>query len=117
MATTIDLEAARATLLEERERLVDQLRELGADEEGRLTGEIDFGGAFADAGAATAERTEVLGLVETLKGLLDDVDAALARIDSGSYGVCERCGEEIEPARLEFRPTSRLCVACKSAST
>ena len=40
------------------------------------------------------------------------VDAALARVDDGSYGVCERCGQPIAPARLEARPTARTCVSC-----
>ena len=113
---TIDITSAEANLREEREKLLHQLHELGADENGDLTGEIDYGDAFADAAAATAERTEVLGLVDTLKRLLDNVDAALARIGDGSYGICADCGKEIGAARMEFRPTSRLCVDCKSNS-
>lgn len=110
----IDTGAATAALHEERAKLVHQMHELGADESGQLTGDIDYGDAFADAGAATAERTEVLGLVETLKRMLDDVDAALARIDDGTYGICASCGEEIGSDRMAYRPMSRLCVECKS---
>jgi DnaK suppressor protein len=113
---TIDTAAAATALDEERAKLLHQLQELGADESGELTGEVDYGDAFADAGAATAERTEVLGLVETLKQMLTDVDAARARIADGSYGTCESCGKDIGEARLEFRPESRLCVDCKSNS-
>ena len=113
---TIDIASAEANLREERVKLVHQLHELGADENGDLTGEMDYGDAFADAAAATAERTEVLGLVDTLKRLLDNVDGALARIGDGSYGICADCGEAIGAARMEFRPTSRLCVDCKSNS-
>lgn len=40
------------------------------------------------------------------------IDAALARIDSGDYGYCAKCGEEIAPARLEAVPTAALCVSC-----
>ena len=104
---TIDIASAEASLIEEREKLLHQLHELGA-------GEVDYGDAFADAAAATAERTEVLGLVETLKRLLEDVDAALVRIGDGTYGICADCGKQIGVARMEFRPTSRLCVDCKS---
>jgi DnaK suppressor protein len=111
---TIDIASAEASLIEEREKLLHQLHELGADENGDLTGEVDYGDAFADAAAATAERTEVLGLVETLKRLLEDVDAALVRIGDGTYGICADCGKQIGVARMEFRPTSRLCVDCKS---
>lgn len=113
--TTVDRAQAAATLEEERKRLVHQLGELGADESGDLTGEMDFGDAFADAGAATAERTETLGIVENLKHQLDDVNAALDKITAGTYGTCESCGKDIGAARLEFRPMSVLCVDCKSS--
>ena len=108
------IESAKATLCEERGRLVRQLAEYGANEVGDLTGDVDFGDGFADSAAATAERTELIGLVDSLKTALDAVDAALARIEEGKYGICLRCGSEIGVARLEFRPESILCVDCKS---
>ena len=114
MTTTIDTVAARSALTEERAKLVHQLHELGADETGQLTGKVDYGDAFADAGAATADRTEVLGLVDSLMTMLADVDAALVGIDDGTYGICAVCGKEIGADRMAFRPTSRLCVDCKS---
>ena len=114
--TAVDRSQAAATLEAERQRLVHQLAELGADEDGDLTGEMDFGDAFADAGAATAERTETLGIIENLKHQLDDVKAALGKIEKGTYGLCESCGKDIGEARLEFRPESVLCVDCKSAA-
>lgn len=106
--------SAEQRLTEERARLVHQLNEMGADERGELTGDMDFGEGFADSAAATAERTEVIGLVDSLKTMLDDVDRALGRIADGSYGTCARCGQPIGAARLEFRPESTLCVECKS---
>ena len=114
--TTVDRGQASAALNEERDRLLHQLAELGADEEGDLTGEIDFGDAFADAGAATAERTETMGIVDNLKHQLDDVNAALEKLDKGTYGICDKCGKDIGAARLEFRPMSVLCVDCKSGA-
>ncbi len=111
------IEDAESRLREERTRLVHQLVELGANEEGELTGDVDFGDGFADSAAATAERTEVLGLVDSLKTTLAGVDRALERIAEGKYGVCARCGEEIGAARLEFRPESTLCVDCKAKQT
>ena len=106
--------AATDTLNQMRDKLVHQLEELGASETGDLRADLTFGDGFADAGAATAERTETLVLVETLKGQLDAVDEALARVASGDYGTCAECGEEIPAARLEARPESVLCVDCKS---
>lgn len=111
---TIDIDRLRRVLEEERTSVVNRLRELGATESGDLTEQVQFGDGFADAGAATAERTETLGLVDALKTQLDGIDAALARMDEGTYGTCARCGKEIPAARLEARPESILCVECKS---
>ncbi|HEY5891556.1 MAG TPA: TraR/DksA family transcriptional regulator [Acidimicrobiia bacterium] len=99
----------------DRAHLVHQLDELGASESGDLRPDIDFGGSFADAASVTAERTEVIGLVDSIKAQLNDVDAALGRLADGSYGTCARCGAEIAQERLDARPASILCVDCKSA--
>jgi len=112
--TAINLDSARAELEAARARLVHQLSELGSEESGELRSDLVFGDGFADAGAATAERTEVIGLVDTIKGQLDGVDAALARITEGKYGICLNCGKEIDPARMEARPESVYCVDCKA---
>ncbi len=110
----MDIQAAVAVLKDERAKLVKQLAELGATEHGELTGDVDFGDGFADAAAATAERSEVLGIVENLHLMLEDVDKALAKAESGTYGQCDSCGDDIGAARMEFRPTSTFCVGCKS---
>ncbi len=110
----LDIAKAEEALKAERARLVHQLDELGAAETGELRSDLDFGESFADAAAVTAERTEILGLVESLKSQLDDIDAALSHIEAGTYGTCYRCGQEIGEDRLEFRPASILCVSCKT---
>lgn len=110
----VDHKQVAAALEAERLALLHQLHELGSDESGELTGEVDFGNAFADAGAATAERTETIGIVETLKKRLDEVATSLAKIADGTFGVCCECGKDIESDRLAFRPTSVKCVTCKA---
>ena len=110
-----DYSAAREILLKERERLVHQLAELGATESGDLRRHLGFREGFADAAAITAERTEVLGIVEALKTHLDKVDGSLARIEDGTYGTCAGCSDTIALERMEARPISRLCIRCKSA--
>ncbi len=114
---TLDIEDAKKVLTKERAHLVHQLDELGAAESGDLRSDLDFGESFADAAAVTAERTEILGLVDSIKGQLDDVDQALAAIEAGSYGRCESCGNDIGAERMKFRPASVLCIDCKSKST
>lgn len=106
-----------ARLRDEREQIVHQLSELGATESGDLRHDVDFGEGFADAAAATAERTEVLGLVESLKRSVEEIDQALAGIADGTYGTCANCGKDIGAARLEFRPSSIYCVDCAAAKT
>ncbi len=109
-------ETAKSRLEIQRRELVHQLTELGASEAGDLRDDLDFGGAFADAAAATAERTELLGLVDSLKQRLAEVDAALLRVADGTYGRCISCGRDIGAARLENRPESIHCVDCKAAA-
>lgn len=58
------------------------------------------------------ERSQVSTMVEQTRARLIDVDAALDRLEQGTYGVCERCGAPIPEARLEARPVARTCVPC-----
>ena len=94
----------------EKASLERQLADYGAAEEGI---DVALGEGFADSGAATAERTEALGIVESLRTQRTEVADALARIEGGTYGRCEGCGQEIPGARLEAVPSARFCVTCK----
>jgi len=58
------------------------------------------------------ERAQVSSVVRATRDHLAEVEAALARLDAGEYGTCERCGQPIAAARLEARPTARRCVRC-----
>ncbi len=60
------------------------------------------------------ERSQLAALVVQVRGHLAEVDAALARLDEGTYGRCARCGRPIPEARLEARPTATTCVSCAS---
>jgi DnaK suppressor protein len=113
----------RAQLTAEHEHLMAQLSHIGraprdvvsgspADREG---GELDFDEGFADSGQVTAERGEVDALATSLLEGLHEVDDALAKLDAGTYGSCESCGEPIGDNRLEAMPSARFCMSCASA--
>lgn len=61
------------------------------------------------------ERSQVAALVMQVRSRLAEVEAALQRLEAGTYGICEACGQPIAAARLEARPAARLCIACASA--
>jgi RNA polymerase-binding protein DksA len=58
------------------------------------------------------ERSQVDALARQAREHLGEIDAALARLDAGDYGTCERCGRPISAGRLEARPTARTCIDC-----
>ena len=58
------------------------------------------------------ERSQVDAVLRQTRRHLAEIDAALARVDAGTYGICEVCGGRISEGRLEARPTARTCIAC-----
>jgi DnaK suppressor protein len=60
------------------------------------------------------ERSQVGALAEQARVHLVEVDAALGRLEAGTYGTCERCNGAIAAGRLEARPTARTCITCAS---
>ena len=77
---------------------------------------VDFGSDI-DHGDEKSDEAEEVGnqfaIAQGIKIRLDDVEAALEKIRSGKYGVCEKCGREIEEGVLDIDPESRLCKNCK----
>src|SRR5258708_16316 len=96
------LAQSRQRLESELVEIEKELAELGAEADGSISVSLDEG--FADAAQATSERAKMLSFVEGLIKHLHDVQAALGRVDRGTYGKCERCGNEIAPERLEALP-------------
>jgi DnaK suppressor protein len=100
-----------------RKKLLKQREELLADAESTINSKVGSEKeSFPDpTDQATAELDSNFQL--RLRGreqkLLKKIDEAIARIDEGSYGVCESCGGEIGIKRLEVRPVTTLCIACK----
>jgi DnaK suppressor protein len=67
----------------------------------------------ADAGAKTFEREQEISVANNSREMLEQTERALARIDDGTYGVCEICGNPIGKMRLQAFPRATLCVADK----
>ncbi len=68
-----------------------------------------------DRATLESDRAFLLRIRDRERKLLGKIDAAVARIEDGTYGRCEECGEEIGIERLKARPVTTLCIACKSA--
>jgi RNA polymerase-binding transcription factor DksA len=80
---------------------------------------LDFGGVSshqADNADAVSDYERNQAIVANSRLVLHQVRAALARLDSGVYGVCERCGKPIEPRRLEALPYATLCRDCQETT-
>lgn len=106
-------------LAEVRGRLLDEIAELNADvaraEAGLAEGDDSEGAGDdpADAGAKTYEREREIALTLNARDLIAQNERAVARIDAGTYGVCESCHKPIGKERLQAFPRATLCVACK----
>ena len=98
------LSTVRSDLTDERDRLEGQITAL---EPG---GGSDFDDNFADSGQVAAEQGENMVLAQQLRAELDEVERALAKLDDGTYGKCESCGEQIAAPRLEAMPATRFCI-------
>jgi DnaK suppressor protein len=99
--------ALREELESERASLRRELEELGYGSEG-----LKYDPNFADSSQVTAERGETEALATTLTTNLIDVERALAKVEDGTYGLCEGCKGEIATARLEAMPAARYCITC-----
>ncbi len=116
--STIDIESFRSRLQEERERtakaiayLHEENRRATEDEAAELSGGAD--NHLADIATVTYDRELDSTLEVSEANHLAAVDAALRRIESGTYGTCENCGRPIALERLEAMPWATLCIDCK----
>ena len=100
-----------------RKLLTQMLEEAQQKGDSTLNDMTDNNEVFADpADRATAEsdRAFTLRIRNRERQLIDKIRAAIQRIDDGTYGICDECGEEIGIPRLKARPVTRLCINCKS---
>ena len=97
------LEAERAQILVKLEHL-DEI----------LKSEIE--GDLSEGDPEMVEREKALAVAQSLERKLASIEYALRQAQNGVYGICERCGEPIDPARLEAVPETTLCLKCKLLS-
>ena len=112
--TDAELKCVRAELEAESVGLRADIAKADSDIAELLTDSVrDAGDDQADAGTKAFERDHELALTQNARHLLEQGERALARIDAGTYGVCESCGRPIGKARLLAFPRATLCVECK----
>jgi RNA polymerase-binding transcription factor DksA len=114
MAAQIDTEQFRERLLAERERVQDAINYLHKENPGGLEDiTADFASGvdnhMADVATETVDREIDYTLEENSGNVLREIDAALERIEEGTYGTCGTCGRPIEPERLEYLPWTTRC--------
>jgi RNA polymerase-binding protein DksA len=102
----------RSSLEEHRENLRKEIAEQGGDPDSDDI-ELDIEHGFADSAHSTAERSRLLSVMSALRDNLRAVNRALTKMDLGTYGVCERCGNDVGIERLEALPWAILCIDCK----
>ncbi|MDQ1431870.1 MAG: hypothetical protein QOF40_2472 [Actinomycetota bacterium] len=107
----MDPDQARERLQQEQTRvegLISELRnELGTSETDGMSELADYDQHPADTASETFEREKDLSILEQLEAELAELQAALERVDAGTYGTDEETGEPIDPARLDALPTAR----------
>jgi DnaK suppressor protein len=108
-----ELNARRRSYREQVERLAAAADELADAGESPDLGDEQ---GFAEADSLSVERDRLLSLQALSRRRLDDIDAAVLRLEAGAYGACRTCRRPIPVARLEAVPEATQCVGCASGS-
>ena len=106
----LDLDAIRAELEQRRRSTHERVASLA--ERPELGAAQGFGKRIGDGTTEAISRLTDIGVGRSLETTLARTERALAKLDAGTYGICDVCGEPIAPARLRAMPDSVLCVAC-----
>jgi DnaK suppressor protein len=108
----VNVERFRELLLEERKRVTDAIEYLHKENSNPMSEETPETG-LADTATVTIDREMDYSLEGKSAHVLLEIDAALKRIEDGTFGICARCGREIGEERLEAMPYATLCIECK----
>ncbi|HEY7018605.1 MAG TPA: TraR/DksA C4-type zinc finger protein [Gaiellaceae bacterium] len=117
MANALDTEHFRTRLLDERRQVVGAIENIHAENPGSLGEETDEptfqDNHLGDVATATFDREMASTLEDNSTHVLNEIDAALARIEEGTFGTCSFCGKPIGNERLEALPWATLCIEDK----
>jgi len=108
--SAIDTGEFRSLLQTERERIASAIEYLASESPGTTPDELGPDNHVGDAASVTFDRELDEGLEEGAQQTLEQVDRAIAKLDAGTYGACERCGKPIAQERLRARPWAILCI-------
>jgi RNA polymerase-binding protein DksA len=119
--TKKELDDLRTRLQAEEVELQTQLTTIEEDTfattQSEMVGDVGLDDESADAGTATFEREKDLSIENNVRDLLQKISRALKRIETGTYGICDRCGKPIEKARIKALPYVDLCIKDAQAQT
>jgi DnaK suppressor protein len=109
----LDLGAIRSELEEIRDRTQERLAALAArPERGSAQG---FGKRIGDGTTEAVRRLTDIGVGDSLQRVLARTERAVAKLDDGSYGICDACGDPISPGRMRALPDGVLCLTCAAS--
>ncbi|HYX88131.1 MAG TPA: TraR/DksA C4-type zinc finger protein [Gaiellaceae bacterium] len=114
--SAIDTERFRSRLLEERQRVLEAIQYLHEENPGSMqdeTQENPIDNHLGETASVTLDREIDYTLEENEGRVLAAIDAALKRIDDGTFGTCRTCGKPIGDERLEALPYTTQCIDCK----
>jgi DnaK suppressor protein len=109
----LDLAEIRRELEQRRQSTHERVEALA--ERPELGAAQGFGKRIGDGTTEAISRLTDIGVGRSLEAGLARTERALAKLDEGTYGTCDECGQAIPPARLRAMPDSALCVACAAA--
>jgi len=117
---SLDLERYRRALEATRQEQLARLKTLRGEGLGDAAQEAarelsSYDQHPADQGTETFEREKDTGFEAAARGILEQIDEALGRMEAGLYGICAACGEPIDPARLDALPYALRCAPCEAA--
>ena len=107
-------ELLKARLLSDKKRFQEQFELLKASKPTENRREGSPFGKREEEAAETSELENRLAMEKRILDQLADTDYALGKFDKGTYGLCEKCGQAINPERLEALPQAKLCLKCKA---